>query len=270
MNDMKTIKEIIEFEKKLAEYEGEDQIISSQEMAVYLTETYKEKRNLNLQSGIQSLDDRIQSFEGGELTVISGPTGNGKTLLAQTITAYFAEHENHSLWFTYEVPAYQFLKQFGELCPKFYLPKTLAGNTLAWLDERILEGKLKYGIDAVFIDHLHYLIDMSTRLNMSLEIGKVMRYLKKLAIRYNIAIFLMAHLEKTKADIEPDVGNLRDSSFVSQEADNVFLIWRKKKNPTQAVLKVCKNRRLGVMNYKCHLEKREYLLKEDINAVMEN
>ncbi len=267
---MKDIKKIIELEKKLADYEGEDQVISSQEMAIYLKETYKEKRILSLQSGIPSLDDRIQSFEGGELTVISGPTGHGKTLLSQSITAYFAEHEQHTLWFTYEVPAYQFLKQFGELCPKFFLPKTLTGNTLEWLDERILECKLKYGLDAVFIDHLHYLIDMNTRLNMSLEIGKVMRYLKKMAIRHNVAIFLMAHLEKIKTETEPDVMNLRDSSFVGQEADNVFLIWRKKKTPEKAVLKVCKNRRLGVMNYKCYLEKKGYLLKEDFNALMES
>lgn len=261
------IKKIIETEEQLAGYDGEDQIISSQEMEKYLKETYKEKRKLNLQSGLASLDDRIQSFEGGELTVISGPTGSGKTLLAQTITTYFARNEQQSLWFTYEVPAYQFLKQFGELCPKFYMPKTLTGNTLNWINSKVLECKLKYGLDAVFIDHLHYLIDMSTRLNMSLEIGKVMRYLKQMAIKHNVAVFIMAHLEKIKVEIEPDINNLRDSSFVGQEADNVLLIWRKKNNTQKAILKVCKNRRLGVMNYKCHLEKRGSLLMVDIDGI---
>lgn len=256
----------IETEKQLAKYNGEDQVISSQEMEIYLKETYKEKRKLNLQSGLASLDDRIQSFEGGELTVISGPTGSGKTLLAQTITAYFAHNEQHSLWFTYEVPAYQFLKQFGELCPKFYMPKTLIGNTLAWINARVTECKLKNGLDAVFVDHLHYLVDMGTRLNMSLEIGKVMRYLKQMAIKHNVAVFVMAHLEKIKAEVEPDINNLRDSSFVGQEADNVLLVWRKKTDTQKAVLKVCKNRRLGIMNYKCHLVKKGYLLGVDTDA----
>lgn len=251
----------MECEERLSKYSGEDEVISSHQLKDYLSETFYAKKNINLKSGIAQLDEKIVSFEGGELTVISGPTGNGKTLMGQTLTSSFSAQDKNCLWFTYEVPAYQFLHHFGtdkKDIPYFFMPKILTGNSMLWIEDRIIEAKVKYGLDAVFVDHLHFLIDMNSRNNISLEIGNVMRSLKRMALRHNIAFFLLAHTQKTKPDAEMDNDSLRDSSFVAQEADNVFFIWRVFKNGEagdKAVLKISKNRRLGIMNEKINLRK---------------
>lgn len=242
--------DIIELEESLATYDGTDKVISSDEMQRIVDAD--RGRFVNIRSGIPPLDNTLGGFEGGELTVVSGPTGEGKTTLCQSLTRHFAYQGVKSVWFSYEVAPRNFLKSFGDKSPMFYLPSVLEGNSLEWIGQRIYEAKLKYSCRAVFIDHLHFLIDMRTRNNMSLEIGFIMRSLKKMAVRLNMCFFLIAHISKMQPDQEPDKNSLRDSTFVSQEADNVLIIWRKHEKgesiPTgrEAVLKVDKNRKEGV------------------------
>ncbi len=252
------IKDLIEIEKKLYSYEGQDRVMSSHDMVRALRE---EDRPIQLKSGITTLDGYIGGFEGGELSVISGLTGNGKTLFAQTLTKNFDEQGFKSLWFSYEVMPSNFLRAFGEDLPLFYLPARLIENSSTWINTRIHEGKLKYQVHAVFVDHLHFIVEMN-RGNISVEIGAVMRFLKKLALKFNVAFFLIAHTMKCKPETELGIGDTRDSSFIEQEADNVFYIWRTRKDK-EAVLKIAKNRRNGIFEKKVRLIKEGSFLKED-------
>ena len=71
----------MKLEKFLFEYHGEDRIVSSQELKDHLKEAQNRKALVYIKSGIPSLDNLIGGFEGGELNVISGISGQGKTLL---------------------------------------------------------------------------------------------------------------------------------------------------------------------------------------------
>ena len=149
------------------------------------------------------------------------------TTLCQTFTIEFAEQDINCLWFSYEVPMFEFMDKFGDNPPLFYIPKQLKGNTMTWLEERIVESIAKFNTKVVFIDHLHYIVDMNARnQNMSLQIGSVMRNLKKIALKYNIVIFIVAHMKHIKMVSSPDLEDLRDSSFIAQEADIVLMMRR--------------------------------------------
>jgi len=250
-------KELIETEKKLYSYEGKDRILSSHDISKAIRE---EETPIQIKSGIPALDYFIDGFQGGELTVISGLTGNGKTLFAQTLTNNFDEQGIKAVWFSYEVMTANFLKSFGEDLPLFYMPSRLTENSLSWINTRIHEAKLKYQIQAVFVDHLHFIVTMN-RSNISIEIGQCMRAIKKMALQYNVAFFLVAHTQKIKQDVELGLGDTRDSSFIEQEADNVFYIWRTKKE-NQAILKIAKNRRNGIFDKKITLYKVGHYLEE--------
>lgn len=257
-------KKLMEIEKKLADYDAEDKVISSEDLLKILLD--RKKKAINLKSNIPTLDNLTGGFNGGELTVVSGITGNGKTLLCQTLTSEFAEHKKRSLWFTYEVPALQFLRQFGDDIPHFYMPSILKSNGLDWIRQRIWEAKLKYQLDAVFVDHLHFLADVMMSKYPSLEIGQVMRTMKQWAIEFNLAFFLVAHTTKVRPEQELDLGDTRDSSFIEQEADNVFYIWRQQKVDRGAILKIAKNRGNGIMGKKIYLIKTEHFLREVSNG----
>jgi replicative DNA helicase len=257
------VKRLIEREKKLAKYDGPDKVITSYEMMDFIQADKTAVREVSLRSRIPTLDAHIVDFIGGELTVISGKTGNGKTLFSQTLTDTFVKDDKHCLWFTFEVTAEAFLNNFGEVVPAILMPKELRQSSLDWVEDRIDETVLKFGrVDAVFIDHLHFLVDMGSRHNMSLEIGKVMRRLKLIALHRNLCMFLMAHQKKDNLENEPTNDDLRDSSFIAQESDNVFFIWRRQDNPAETTLKITKNRRKGVMNAKVSLEKIGNFLRE--------
>ena len=261
-------KETIQTQKKIDHYErlktynGPDRVVYSLDMADHIYNLSKDQTEVSLRSNIPALDNYIQAFYGGELNVLSGETGNGKTLLAQSLTYQFSRQEEKSLWFTYEVRPEQFLKQFSEPLPIFLIPMELKTKSLLWLEERILEAKLKYGTSSVFVDHLHFLVDLKRGNNMSIEIGFVMRELKRMALKYNLCFFLLAHTNRLKLEGEPDVDSLRDSSLVGCEADNVFFIWRLRNTETQAILKIAKNRRNGVFGKKINIQKQGKYLVE--------
>jgi len=256
-------KKLIETEAALYRYSGEDRIILSDDMREMLAG--EKKAVVTVKTGIPSLDVILGGFEGGELIVISGITGNGKTLFCQTLTRNIWNQGVYCIWFSYEVTPAHFLRQFGDTLPAFCLPAKLKGNSLAWLNQRIHEAKLKYEARVIFIDHLHFLIELSRNGNMSLEIGAIMRGLKKIALHHNIVIVLVAHTSKVRAETELDLDLIRDSSFIAQEADNVLFVWRTKEEG-EAILKVAKNRKLGIINKKIRLKKIDGILREIVEA----
>ena len=69
-------------------------------------------------------------------------------------------------------------------------------------------------------------------------------------------------MRKTSFDHEPGLNDIRDSSFIEQDADNVLYIWRLTNTEYEAVLKIAKNRRMGMINKKIPLMKQGYYLVE--------
>ncbi len=204
-------------------YDGEDRVISSLEAQKEFSEG--EALFVKYNTGIKKLDRLADGFEEGELVVISGAQKNGKTSLAQTFTYNMCKSFVYPLWFTFEVSTVNFLKKFPDL-PNFYIPRRIKSYGLKWIKERIIESQVKYRTGVVFIDHLHYLITLGQAVNASLLIGAIMRELKKIAIELKVVIFLLAHTQKVKLEKVPELADLRDSSFIAQEADSVMMIKR--------------------------------------------
>lgn len=239
-------------------YDGEDKVLTSHELDLLLDAQPQAK---TIKSRIASMDRYIEGFQGGELITISGPTKGGKTLLAQTLTNNFARQQEYPLWFTFEVPSRQFLSQFPKL-PMFYLPAKLKAHAMPWIHERIMESFAKYHSRIIFIDHLHFLFDMAQARNTSLQIGTVIRQLKKIAVDNEFIIFLLCHTHKNKGE-EINYESIRDSSFVAQESDSVFIIYRTPDiGENMALLSIEFHRRTGVLEKKIILKKENGLLYE--------
>lgn len=257
---------------EVMDYDGPDKVVSSIEFAERVKAQPRSK--VSLTSGIVSLDDAVAGFEPGELIVVSGPTAMGKTLLADTIIRHMRQETHFSLFFTFEVTPETVAIAHATPETVVFLPLQHVAMDLEWLRHRCLEAKMKYNCEAVFIDHLHYVIDMGSPRNMSLEIGRVMRYLKKeIALGFNLAVFVICHVKQLDMEQEPSIYHLRDSSFVGQEADTVLMVWRRwdlddegKKLDTRlqglATVKVEKSRRSGTMGKKINIRKDGHLLVE--------
>jgi len=240
----------------------EDDVISSYEVRDAIA---REPDKKGFFCGVPQLDEIIEGFETGELVVIAGRTGMGKTLLAQTITDQLFKGQINSLWFSYEMTNRQFLSRFDNL-PLFYMPRILKERALEWIEKKIIEAKENFNCQAVFIDHLHFLIDMAVSQNASLRIGQIVRSLKTLALKHDIVIFLLCHTTKSQ-DKVPSIEILRDSSLIGAEADLVLMVWRieddlKKGEMNLSGVIVEKARRTGAWKKKIKLIKRNGLLEQ--------
>ena len=235
-------------------------IISSLEMAHELDQI--EEMETKIMSNFSSLDKATDGFVGGELIVISGPTKNGKTLFAQSLTNEFTKQNSFPLWFSYEVTPKYFFRAFPEL-PLFYLPRRLKMNALDWVIMKCLESFRQYHTRIIFIDHLHYLFDIARVKSPSIEIGTVIRNLKMLSVKMGFIVFLICHTKKNqKEDEKLSYDSIRDSSFVSQESDCVLMIARDYKIENKAWLSIEFHRRTGVLHKKIPLMKIDGYLRE--------
>lgn len=242
-------RQTMQLEHVFREYQGEDRLISSLELVEQMKSQPEETKFL---SGYRGIDDILGGFRKKQLVVVSAATGSGKTSFCVDLTAKMPE--TNPVWLPFEESATELIQKFldrGEKPPMFYTPEKMTGDTLAWVEKRIIEGKVKYNSSVFFIDHLHFIVPFSSE-RQDLRIGETMRKLKALAKKWNVIIFIIAHLKKTRAEEQPDIESLRDSSFVAQEADTVIMLWREaKKVAGQLVItnnvnvSIQKNRRTG-------------------------
>lgn len=255
----------LEKQKKLVDYAGPDRVVPASELIEELKKSGH--TGIKLKSSIPALDEISDGFRNGNLVVISAPTGQGKTTFCKTLTKNFNQAGQKSLWFSYEVPVQEFYETFPAGNKFFTMPRELPTGALNWIEERIIESKAKFNTNVVFIDHLHFMLemrDLAIARNTSILIGMILRELKKIALSNDMIIFLIAHMKKKDTEEQiPTIDDLRDSSFVAQESDMVLLLWRKqveqtkdeKKNklpPTwtnESVLSVVKNRRTGKLGH---------------------
>lgn len=241
----------------MQKYTGEDRVVLAKDLYNEVSEENKDK--VIIKTGkLSEFDKIVGGFTEGQIVVVSAPTGQGKTTFCQTLTMNFAEQNINSLWFSYEVGVQEFLEKFPTI-PVCYMPRRIKQNSIDWLELRIKESIAKFNCKVIFIDHLHYLLEMQKMAqakSISLLIGMMMRELKRIAIENDIVIFLVSHMRKSlyKSDEDlPDINDLRDSSFVGQESDIILFLFRKQGKDArgnkiyinEALLKVAKNRRTG-------------------------
>lgn len=208
----------------LLSVEAADRIVSSIELAKELASATPQK---TFSTGYLHLDRMTMGFKEGDLVILSGLTGNGKTEYAVSLAKRYVENNTPPLFFSYEISSQELLERFGDPMPVFYLPRVSKSKTPLWIEEKVAEGIKKYGTKIVFIDHLHYLVDDSTTRtkNTSEMLGQMCRDFKQLARRQKVVIFLLCHVRKFTST-RPNMQDVKDSSGIIQEADAVMIIHR--------------------------------------------
>ena len=211
--------------------------------------------------GMPPFDDALLGgFSAGEVIVVAGKSGNGKTTIMQDWSVILSkggpEEDNEklpSLWFSYEVLAKPLWKKFQSMGANekdpIYMPRLTESGESEWVEDVIEKAIEKWGIKVVCIDHLGFLrAPKGSYSNAADAITHTVRSLKKLAVKRGLIIFLPVHVKKTLSKF-PDLDDIKDSSGVAQESDTVFFIARKTEKGIQtndADIWLSKNRKTGM------------------------
>jgi energy-coupling factor transporter ATP-binding protein EcfA2 len=239
--------------------DGEDEVLPISSVVQML----QDDNTLSYPTGYPKIDDALNGgMREGDLIVVTGKSGFGKTSLSQAISYRLASNKIPCLWFSYEVLLKELWGKFTGMGAMddlmTYTPIKNVSGRIDWITKKIVEAKEKYKIKAVFIDHLGFLApsfeNKSVASNYSLYLGAVCRELKKVAVDENIIVVLMVHLRKSNNE-DPNMDDIGHSAAISQESDAILLINRKlASSPDEngniyrdtSKLKILKNRRTGM------------------------
>jgi len=273
----------------ITELSNSDQIIQELELAkksgddvVLLKDLAKDKpKRKTFSTGFTMFDEAMEGgFSGGDLVVISGISGHGKTSFAQTLTYNLCRNKFQTLWFSYEVSTDNLDAKFRKMgIGEFYHVFTPRKNTtgkLDWVKKKILHSIIENHTKIVFIDHIDFLKSTKTKNsdNEAIALKNIAIELKDIAVKYNIVIVLMAHLKKLPDDFkEPTMQDIGYSAGIFQLADYIFIIWRlQQKNPDSdsgevfgpySKIKIVKNRLTGRTTYQKVIMHDELFTLED-------
>lgn len=187
----------------------------------------------------------------GELMVIAGTPGQGKTTVALNIACWAAVHQQRRIL----IESFEMTKE--ELINKLImirhgLPKrdttAAARSEFYWrysegLDEklyisapedsdfdrmvnRIRRHHRKHDLNMVIVDHLHLLDLAGNFYSQDLKIGTITRRLKMLAKELNLPIILLSQLSRDsrKEKRSPQLHDLRDSGRIEQDANHIVFL----------------------------------------------
>ena len=206
-------------------------------------------------TGFPSLDELIGGgFRRGDLVVVGGDTGSGKSALALAIALRVSEAGRSTLFLTAEMEAERVLERalaiegrarIDDLRRGFLdeearagvgaaavrlrsnalrVERTPAPGTIEVVQERIAEAR---DVELVVVDALQSLAPDATARDETLA-GSVQR-LKTLAMDQHIAVLLAAHLpamDRTRQDQRPRLVDFATLGAVRQHADVVLGLFR--------------------------------------------
>lgn len=248
-----------------------DKMLFAEDKVVYLREMTFKTSGDRFSTGFKLFDDALDGgVKDGDLIIISGRSGEGKTTFAQTLTYHFCQKGIPCLWFSYEVALKEVDKKFRAMgMEQFYevaVPERNASGKIEWLKEKIKEGWVKYATKVVFIDHIDFLVpnDCRSADNEQATLKRIATELKQLAIELEIVIITMAHIKKIDQNKDPELYDIGYSAGIFQLADLVFMISREREKQVRGmgrienegitytnntIVKICKNRQTGILNY---------------------
>jgi replicative DNA helicase len=209
------------------EYSGEYQLVWSNDTEEEIKNRPKRESH---KSGVEEIDNITGGFRPQQMIGIGAQSGHGKTAFGLWLLKQY-ESLNPVL-LPLEQSSEELIEQRMEnkqFIPKYLAPKKHSANVNPdWIEQRIVEAIAKYNSKMIMIDHMGYIEvgDDYRREGEHLRIEKKLQAIKHLAIKWNVVIVILIQLAQMEEEQAPQLRDLKGSSAIRQECDQIILLWR--------------------------------------------
>ena len=214
-----------------------------------------------IRTGFREIDHLLTAIAPGQLVVLAGRPGMGKTALALDIAANVAfEQKKVVAVFSLEmskeevfgrlfgkclgVESWQLEKgtidqqHFNQMAPvldqfaehPLYIDDD-ANTTLVNIRSKARRHQMQHGLDLLIVDYLQ-LIEVTDRLagdNQTQRITYISKSLKRLARELHCPVLALSQLSRAcdnRPDKRPQLSDLRDSGSIEQDGDRILMLYR--------------------------------------------
>jgi replicative DNA helicase len=218
---------------------------------------YQSGKMSGITSGFFSLDGKLGGWKNGELIVIGGRPGMGKSLTAVAFSKAAISDGKKVLFVTPEMTKEMLEIRF--LASEINVPYSrmnkgnVSDHEIAIADGIVFNGidiidesdmntaliknictkmKMEEGVDLIIVDYLHILgetREQSKMMNRDEKVGMKCLALKKLAKHFNVPVILYSQLNregKGRPDQRPIITDLKESGMIEQFADVILFCHR--------------------------------------------
>lgn len=214
-----------------------------------------------------TLNEYIKGLRRGELTVMTGATGVGKTTFLSQLSLDYCSSGINTLWGSFEIKNVklmqtmlaqlsqanlrQNIQMFNYWADEFeklpmYFLKYHGSSELHDVLDSMDYACYVYDVQHVVLDNLQFMLSgQGTRFNDRFAIQDVaIKAFRDFASKRNIHITLVIHPRKERKEDQLDINSIYGSGKSTQEADNVLVLQGKgtAEQPHERRLHVLKNR----------------------------
>lgn len=238
---------------------------SQTNVPVHVTEIAMERLNViderfagnddGMSTGLTDVDEKLGKIRPGDLVVIAGRPGMGKSAYAMQLLRSMGTAEKPALFFSLEMSAGQLVDRMLSSEGRINLKKfrtadfhdedwhglTVAigkindiplyiddnSNSLGQIMSTMRTFKRRHGLGVVAIDYIG-LVESSGDTREQ-EIARITRALKLAAKRFGCPIIALSQLNRKledRADKRPVMSDLRESGAIEQDADSILMLYR--------------------------------------------
>lgn len=209
------------------EYKGEYHLVWSDDT---LEEIKTRPKRESHKSGIEELDTLTGGFRPQQMVGIGAQSGHGKTAFGLWVLKQYEALSPVLL--PLEQSSEELIEQRFEnkqFIPRYLSPKKHSAHVDPdWIEQRIVEAIAKYNSKLIMIDHMGY-IEVGAdyrREGEHLRIEKKLQAIKHLAIKWNVVIVILIQLQQMEEEQAPQLRDLKGSSAIRQECDQIIFLWR--------------------------------------------